>query len=258
MRQTHQFPSDLTDRQWEIIKELFPRSRRGRPRRHSLRKVLNAVFYLHRTGCQWRYLPDHFPNWKTVYYHFTKWAREGLWERIEHRLHELMREKEHRSRLPHLAIMDAQSVRAARGEERNFDGFKRVMGRKRNILVDAFGIIIGCKVHAADRQETITGKKVLEHLPENFAQSLEKIVVDQGYRGALLQYAETYFGIEVLVTSQRLHGTNMKFKRWIVERTFAWLNHFRRMSRDYERKVIYSEAMLYISMYPILLERLDA
>lgn len=201
-------------------------------------------------------MPDHFPSWKTVYYHFSKWAKDGVWEKVEHLLHKKMRAQENRSELPHLGILDAQSMRAARGEERNFDGFKKVMGRKRNILVDAFGIILGCKVHAADRQETLTAKKIFDHLPEEYAKNLEKVVADQGYRGALLQYAETYFGIEVLITSQRLHGTNMKFKRWIVERTFAWLNHFRRMSRDYEKKVLHSEAMLYISMYPILLERI--
>lgn len=258
MRQVHHYPSDLTDRQWDIIKEVIPKTRRGRRRHHPLREVLNAILYLHRTGCQWRYLPHHFPKWKTIYYHFSRWAKEHVWERIEHLLHQKMRQSEKRSPLPHLAILDAQSVRAARGEQRNFDGFKKVMGRKRNILVDAFGIIIGCVVHAADRQETLTAKEVLNRLPEEFAKNLEKIVADQGYRGALLQYAETYFGIEILITSQRLHGTNMKFKRWIVERTFAWLNHYRRMSRDYERKVINSEAMLYISMYPILLERIDA
>jgi putative transposase len=149
-------------------------------------------------------------------------------------------------------------VRAARGEERAFDGFKKVMGRKRNILVDTLGIILACNVHAADQQEGITGKEILDELPKPLHDNLKKIVADNAYRRGFLEYAEVYHQIEVQINDQRVTGTNMKPWRWIVERTFAWLNHYRRMSRDYEQKVKNSESMLYISMLPILLHRITA
>ena len=181
----------------------------------------------------------------------------GIWEKICHALHKIVRQKMNKSANPHLAVIDAQSVRCAKGEERAFDGFKKVMGRKRNILVDSLGILIGCKVHAADRQETVTGKKILDSLPEEYEKILEKIIADMGLRGAFVDYANYYHhGITVQINNWKVSGTNMKPFRWVVERTFAWLNHYRRMSRDYEQKVKNSEAMLYISMLPILLHRL--
>lgn len=252
------YPSDLTDQQWELIKPLLPKTRHGRPRKVSLRRVINALLYLHHTGCQWAYLPKTYPRPGHVFYYFARWSKTRVWEKICHSLHSLLRVVSQRNPCPRLAIVDAQSVRSPRGEERAFDGFKRVMGRKRNILVDALGIIIGCKVHRADHQETMTAKNILDQLPIDIDQSLETIVADKGYRGALVQYAETYHGINVDIVDRKVEGTNMRRKRWIVERTFAWLNHYRRMSRDYEHKVRNSESMLYISMLPILLHRLAA
>lgn len=252
------YPSDLTNEQWQFIQPLLPFSRAGKPRQDSLRGVVNAIFYLHHTGCPWRYLPRSYPHWSRCYYYFSRWSRAGNWERICHALHALAREKIGRSSLPHLAIIDSQSVRAARGEERAFDGFKKVMGRKRNILVDALGIIFACKVHAADQQEQITGKKILDNLPKAYEENLEKIIADRAYQRAFLEHAEVYHQIPVEISDQKLTGTKMKPFRWVVERTFAWLNHYRRMSRDYERKVRNSESMLYLSMLPILLRRITA
>ncbi len=253
------YPSDLTLEEWRVICAVLPAQKLGRPRHLSLRCILNAIFYLHHAGCPWRYLPKTYPKWQSVYYYFAKWSKEGAWEKICHALHGQFRILSRRSPFPHLGIMDAQSVRAAKGEERAYDGFKKVIGRKRNILVDALGIIIGCKVHAANRQENITGKKILDQLPEPFEKNLEKIIADKGYRKALAEYAYHYHHkIEVEVIDRKRSGTNMKPMRWIVERTFAWLNHYRRMSRDYAQKVRNSESMLYISMLPILLHRIAA
>lgn len=253
------YPSDLSSREWQLIRSLLPHTGLGRPRGINLRGILNAVFYLHHTGCPWRYLPKGYPKWQTVYYYFSRWSRSGCWENICHELHVQLRTRSSRSPFPHLGIIDAQSIRAARGEERAYDGFKKVIGRKRNILVDALGIIIGCQVHAANKQENITGKKVLDQLPEAFEKNLEKIIADRGYRQALGEYAFHYHhGIKVETIDRKVTGTNMKPMRWIVERTFAWLNHYRRMSRDYEQKIRHSESMLYISMLPILLHRITA
>lgn len=253
------YPSDLSRLQWQLIQPLLPSSRAGRPRQDSLRGVVNAIFYLHHTGCPWRYLPKSFPHWSRCYYYFSRWSRSGAWERICHALHTMARERIGRNRYPHVGIIDAQSVRAARGEERAFDGFKKVMGRKRNILVDALGIIIGCKVHAADQQEQITGKELLDKLPAAYEKTLQKIIADKAYQRAFLEHADIYHhGIFVQINDQRKTGTNMKPLRWVVERTFSWLNHYRRMARDYELKVQNSQAMLYLSMLPILLHRITA
>lgn len=252
------YPSDLTLREWQVIQPLLPRQKYGKPRSIPFRLVLNAIFYLHHTGCPWRYLPKSYPHWQSVYYYFSKWSESGVWEKVCHALHEKLRIGNQKSPLPHLGIIDSQSVRAAKGEERAFDGYKRVLGRKRNIIVDTLGIIVGCVVHAADLQESTTGKKILDKLPENLEKILKKIIGDKAYKRGFLEYAEVYHEIEVQVNDQRVTGTNMKPWRWIVERTFAWLNHYRRMARDYEVKVRNSESMLYISMLPIMLHRIAA
>lgn len=252
------YPSDLSTEEWQLIRPLLPHSRVGKPRVKSLRGVVNAILYLHHTGCPWRYLPQTYPHWSRCYYYFQKWSKHHVWEGLCHCLHSIARQKIGRSKYPHLGIIDSQSVRAARGEERAYDGFKRVMGRKRNILVDVLGIIMGCRVHRADLQEQITGKKILDQLPEPYEKGLEKIIADKAYQRAFLEHAEVYHGIKVQINDQKKTGTNMKPQRWVVERTFAWLNHYRRMSRDYERKVENSESMLYLSMIPILLPRITA
>ena len=253
---TVSYPSDLTREEWEIIKPLLPWQRMGTPHKVDYRRVLNAILYLHHTGCPWRYLPKNYPRWATVYYYFSHWSKNGTWEKICHELHQGVRHKNLKSPLPHVGIIDSQSVRAARGEERAYDGFKKVIGRKRNILVDALGIIFGCKVHAANQQAQITGKKMLDDLPKPYEETLEKVIGDKAYQRAFLEHAEIYHGIKVQINDQKKTGTNMKPLRWVVERTFAWLNHYRRMSRDYECNARNSEAMLYISMLPILLHRI--
>lgn len=253
------YPSDVSKREWQVVRTLLPHNKLGRPRIRNLRGVLNAILYLHHTGCQWRYLPKNYPKWELVYYYFSRWSRLKSWESIAHELHRNLRVKNLRSPLPRLGIVDAQSIKCTQGEERTYDGFKKVMGRKRNILVDALGIIIGCHVHAANIQERIGAKKILDSLSDPIHENLETIMGDKGYCGAFKDYAEYYHGMKMILPNYEPgNRSNLKPLRWIVERTFAWLGHYRRMNRDYEKKVIHSEAMLYISMLPILLHRLAA
>lgn len=264
------YPTDLTDQQWDLIKDLIPAARSGgRPRTTSARSIVEAVLYVVRTGCAWRYLPREFPPHKTVYDYFSKWEGSGIWRDIHLTLAKQVRIAQGRNESPSTSIIDAQSVRAQYGEERGWDGFKKVRGRKREILVDTLGILWGAKVHAANQSETRRGIEAIED-----------------YRGTEIpvrllgdySYAKSPFDVQLFnlwkiwpdtKMSKRGEGrdkynfkttivteSNLKPTRWIVERTFAWFNNYRRLSRDYERKVRVSEVFLFISQIPMLLNRL--
>lgn len=264
------YPSDLTDQQWEFISELIPPARSGgRPRTTNVRHVVNAVLYLTRTGCAWRYLPKEFPPHKTVYDYFTRWMTEGVWRKIHLALAVQVRVENGRNPSPSTVIIDAQSVKAQYGEERGWDGFKKVRGRKREILVDTMGILWGIKVHGANHGENRRGFEALENA--QLHQPPERILGDHAY--GLPPFAhqiyekwgiwpETKKAIKIVVKDKyykkirKLDQSNLKPKRWIVERTFAWFNNHRRLSRDYERTTCRSEVLLYISQTAILLNRL--
>jgi transposase len=250
------FASDLTQEQWDLIQPLLPKARPGgRPRTTNLRSVVNAVLYLNRTGCQWRYLPKCFPPYQTVYDYFKKWKDLGTWLQIYFTLYFRVRVKEHRNVYPSLAIVDSQSAKVHFGESRARDGFKKVIGRKRSILVDSLGFLICCHVHKGNDQDWTGLELLMEKLPKPFKISLQKIIGDMGYRLESLKDLCGKDGIEMEPIDQKKYGTNMKPKRWIVERTFAWLNHFRRHSRDYEKKTSSSEMALYITHMQLLLKR---
>lgn len=267
------YPSDLSDLQWELIRGYIPAARRGgRPRSTKIRDVVNAVFYLNRSGCSWRYLPRGFPPWKTVYDYFRRWKKQGVWQRIHDTLRNLIRDQKGKDRAPATLIIDSQSVKAAHGQNRGYDGFKGIRGRKRHVLVDTLGLIHALRVHAANRNDTITGHLVFENpFPTH---RLKRIYADHGYRGTFVENTATKFGFKPIIP--RLRPTSgqgkrklwwqkiknrklrkMAPKRWIVERTFAWFNHYRRLSKDYERITSHSEAMVYIAMTQLMLARLS-
>lgn len=250
------FPSDLTDGQWKLIEPLLPKARTGgRPRTTSLRDVINAVFYLNRTGCQWRYPPRSFPPWQTVYDYYRRWVLSGLWFEIYFSMYFRVRRQQGRQALPSLAIVDAQSIRAPSGEQRAADHFKKVIGRKRTILVDSLGFLIACHVHKANDQDWTGFELLLNRVFRFFKEKLTKIVADKGYRYAFLKELCAEWGIELEVIDRKIYGTNMVHKRWIVERSLAWLNHFRRNSRDFEKTCRSSETCLFISQLQLLLRR---
>lgn len=253
------YPSDLTLEQWETIKGLVPKPRSGGRRRTTdVREVINAILYIVRTGGAWRYLPKEFPPWKTVYDYFYRFSQSGVWSRINQVLCESLREKLNKAPTPTLAIVDSQSVRAHYGEARGWDGFKKVRGRKRHVIVDTMGLLLGCAVHRANERDPHGGVRVLEKLPLSVLKSVTKILGDGAYVGPFDDIAHFNYGIAVERASSSKERSNLKPKRWIVERTIAWFNHFRRLSRDYERRTIYSEAMIYISMIALTLRRLSS
>jgi len=254
------YPSDLTDNQWEHIKDLFPvhARRRGRPRELDLRLVVNAVFYVLVTGCQWRYLPADYPCWQSVYYYFRRWQSDGAWQQIHNRLRSEVRRKEGRHKHPTAGCLDSQSVKTtAVPGERGFDNGKKVNGRKRHILVDTVGLLLVVVVHTADISESAGARLVLLKM-RGGCKKLRRIWLDGGYRGSILAWAFDVFRLvlQVVKPPPEQKGFQVLPRRWVVERTFAWLNNHRRLSKDYERETQTSEALIQIAMMRLMLRRL--
>lgn len=271
-----EYSSDLSDLEWQLIKDILPSaSPGGRPRTTNLREVVNAVFYLTRTGCAWRLLPRTFPPPGTVYDYFRAWRTSGLWKRIHDLLVTQVREKEGRNASPSLLMLDSQSVKAQYGDSRGYDGFKKVRGRKRQIVVDALGLIHGLKVHAANGSDRKEGIAAVENCGK--LTGVTGFIADSGYACYKFE-SKIHEQLNVWPTITRskskkvchydpndktavyehvLVTSNLKPKRWIVERTFAWFNRYRRLSRDYERNSKVSETMIYLAMTQLMLRRLS-
>jgi putative transposase len=259
------YPSDLTDGQWEHIKDLFPvqqdkngKRQRGRPRELELRLILNAIVYVTVTGCQWRYLPKEYPAWQSVYYYFNKWRKDGLWLEMHERLRCQVRQKSGRHKHPRAGCMDSQSVKtSAVPGERGYDKAKNVVARKRHILVDTLGLRLGGVVTAACVSESAGARMLLSRMPGG-CKKVRKIWVDGGYCGTLLTWALERWRLllEVVKRPAEQKGLAVLARRWVVERTFAWLSFHRRLSKDYERLMPTSQAFIHIAMMRLMLRRL--
>jgi len=256
MRYTH----DLTDAEWQLIDYCFPKpSKTGRPREHSYRELLNAMFYVVRTGCQWRNLPKDFAPWGTVYHYYRGWKRNQLWEQIHTHLREQVRQVAGRPRHASAAIIDSQSVKSSEcSDERGYDAGKKINGRKRHILVDTMGLLLLALVLPADIQDRDGAKQLLAAF---FAQAprrrVKHIWADGGYAGALLEWSRKLWRCMVqIVKRTELHTFKVLPRRWVVERTFGWLGRYRRLNRDYERQAQTGETMIYLAMIRLMLTRL--
>jgi putative transposase len=255
------YPSNLSNAEWEYLQQFLPaRSPRGRLRRHSLRSILDALFYLLRTGCPWRYLPSNFPPWQTVYYHFKQFCRTGLWTRLYRALRDADRRRVGRDPNSSAAIMDAQSVKTVEesGSIRGYDAHKCVKGRKRHLLVDTLGLPLSFYVTPANMHDTYGARCLLAGL-KYFVPRLTKIWADQAYQGQELAdwcRATGDWELEVVKRPPGVRGWSQQPRRWIVERTFAWLLRHRRLVVDYERKVQTSETLIEVAMIRLLLARL--
>ena len=254
------YTSDLTDAKWNLVRYCFPKpSKIGRPRKHDIRELLNAVFYLVKTACQWRNLPIHFARWGTVYHYFRLWKRNGLWATIHTHLREQVRLVEGRNRNASAGIIDSQSVKSTEtSDERGYDAGKKVNGRKRHIVVDTIGLILWVMVLPANIQDRDGAKQLLAAF---FAKSprrrVKHIWADGGYAGALLDYAWRLWRCTVeIVKRSDLHKFMVLPRRWVVERTFGWLGRYRRLNRDYERQAHTGETMVYLAMIRLMLARL--
>lgn len=257
------YPSDLVDEEWEILKSIFEELEpytTGRPRETDLREILNAIFYLNKTGCPWRYLPKDFPSYKIVNYHYNKWTDNRTLEKVNTALRQHLREKKGRNPDPTGAIIDSQSVKGTPESyvESGFDGGKLVKGRKRHIVVDTMGCLLVVWVHAANIFDGKAARQVLTNL-FLILHTVKLIWADSAYSGAeLFDWVSARFEciLEVVRKEKGLQGFHVLPRRWVVERTFAWLIRSRRLNKDYERKPTSSEAQVYLASGRLLLRQL--
>ncbi|HEV7373393.1 MAG TPA: IS5 family transposase, partial [Pyrinomonadaceae bacterium] len=230
----------------------------GRKREVDLREVMNAILYLLRSGCAWRYLPHDFPQWTTVYYYFSRWCDMDWFVKLNSELCSEVRRAQARDPDPSAAIIDSQSVKSTeQGGAKGYDAGKKVNGRKRHILVDTIGLLLIVKVLADNIQDRDAAKVLLGEIKERMPR-FHLIWADGGYRGKIIKWVATtcLWLMQVVKRNDDVKGFKVLPRRWVVERTFAWLSRNRRLSKDYERLCETSEAWIYTAMIHLMLKRL--
>src|ERR1700674_3247864 len=264
-RQQHSRPvtryqTDLTDEEWLVIEPHLPAaSDTGRPRSWPMREIVNGIFYVMRAGCPWRLLPSDLPPWGTIYRWFAAFRDAGRFEQINHILVMADRERVGREASPTGAVIDSQSVKTTEsGGPRGYDAGKKVNGRKRHIITDTNGHLVGAQVHAADIQDRDGAVGVLASIRYLFPW-LRHVFADGGYAGEKLEAALAGHGqwtVEIVKRSDQAKGFEVLPRRWVVERTFAWFGRNRRLAKDFETTLTSSQAWLYLASVQLMARRL--
>lgn len=257
------YETDLTDEQWQRLEPLLPKAKkRGRPRSVSFRLILNTIFYLNKTGCQWHMLPKNLAKPSTANGYFLAWQRDGTWQQLLDALRRQVRKEAGREPEPQKAAIDSQTVKGSEsGGPRGYDGGKKVNGRKRHIIVDTMGLLLVCLVTPANADDGTTAPQVLERLSEEHRSRLDEVRGDSKYNNhtldRYLQKTKARYRVTVVSRPPGVKGYVHLQYRWVVERTNAWLCKYRRNSKDYERTTSSSEGMLKVSMIHLMLRRLE-
>jgi putative transposase len=272
------YPSDLTDAEWEILEPLIPAVDADAPNvQHTRREIVNGILYVLRSGCPWRLLPHDLPAWGTVYDYFRTWKNEGIWDKVMQALRKQARQKEGRDEEPSAAVIDSQSIKtsAVRNTEKGFDQGKKIWGRKRHLLVDTQGNLLAILVTAASVSDLVGGKRLLAPLVDRFPR-MQLLWGDSHYGGQLVEWLKDHLGWKVQTVrglgtvpdaySQTSEPENKPAKRgfkllprrWVVERSIAWITRWRRLCRDHEGLPTTSAAFISISASRRMLSRLAA
>ena len=259
---THHYPSDVTDEQWPLIEMFIPAVRPGgRPRKTDMRDVVNAIFYILRTGCQWRYLPKDFPPKSTVWRYFDQWRSDGTLDRIHDQLRRKVRAQEKPYHPRTTASVDSQSVdTTCGGEQRGRDNAKNVDGRKRHIVVDSMGLLLAVLVTAASVDDAKASSELFGRLDGQPMSKVRRMFADSKYHNFKLYEWVAEHAHWGLIIIRRPEGTTGWVKlpiRWTVERTFAWLGRCRRLSKDREKSILSSESFIKLAMIQLMLHRLS-
>jgi transposase len=254
------YASDTKDAEWRFIEPHLPQpSPYGRSRKVNLREIVNTIFYIAETGCQWRMLPKDFPPYSTVQGYFYAWRNENLWRTINHKLLMQVREAIGREGSPTACIIDSQSVKTTEsGGPRGYDAGKKIKGRKRHILTDTIGLPLEMIVHSADIQDRDGAPLLLKCILNSFP-FLRHIIADGGYAGEKFENALKDIGewtIDIVKRSDTAKGFVLLPRRWVVERTLAWLNRNRRLAKDVEATIVSSEAWLFVASIKLMSRRL--